>query len=66
MEKRARQFLDIAERYYERNKVKWVSLLQSIGLSFDEDIYNDTILNVYDKISSNMEFDEKTDDEIIG
>lgn len=66
MEKRARKFLDIAERYYERNKVKWVSLLQSIGLSFDEDIYNDTILNVYDKISSNIEFDEKTDDEIIG
>lgn len=65
MEKRAREFLMITERYYERNKVKWNSLLRSVGLQFNDDVYNDTILNVYEKIEKNNEFDEKTDDEII-
>lgn len=65
MEKRAREFLDITGRYYEKNKVKWTSLIKHIGLSFDEDIYNETILNVYEKINGEKEFDEKGDDEII-
>lgn len=65
MEKRAREFLDITGRYYEKNKVKWKGLLNHIGLSFDDDVYNETILNVYEKIEKNNEFDEKCDDEII-
>lgn len=65
MEKRAREFLDMTGKYYSKNKVKWENLLNHIGLSFDEDVYNDTILSVYEKIKGNNEFDERTDDEII-
>ena len=65
MEKRAREFLDMTGKYYSKNKVKWESLLNHIGLSFDEDVYNETILSVYEKIKNENEFDEKTDDEII-
>lgn len=65
MEKRAREFLDITSRYYERNKVKWDGLIKALGLQGDEDVYNDTILNVYDRIGTNDTFDDKTDDEII-
>lgn len=65
MEKRAREFLDIAERYYERNKVKWESLIRSTGLRFDEDVYNDTIIKVYERISRDEDYELKGDDEII-
>lgn len=65
MEKRAKEFLDITARYYERNKVKWDVLLKSLGLKFDDDIYNDTILAVYDKIEKGDDFEGKTDDEIM-
>lgn len=65
MKQRAREFLDITGKHYSRNRVKWDNLTQSIGLSFDEDVYNDTILAVYEKIENNSEFDSKTDDEII-
>lgn len=50
MEQRARNFLNLTSRYYEKNKVKWNSLLRSVGLVFDEDVYNDTIIKVYDKL----------------
>lgn len=64
METRAREFLDLSARMYEQNKDKWEHLLKSIGLSFDEDIYNDTIIKIYDKLV-NEEDIEKTEDEII-
>ena len=65
MKQRAKEFLDITGKYYSRNRAKWDNLTKSIGLSFDEDIYNDTILSVYEKIEKGDEFDTKTDDEII-
>lgn len=64
MEKRAREFLNLTSKYYEQNRVKWEHLLKSIGLSFDEDVYNDTIIKVYDKLM-NEEDIETTEDEVI-
>jgi hypothetical protein len=46
MEKRAKEFLEMSGRLYTANKEKWGKILGSI----DEDIYNDTILKVYDNI----------------
>lgn len=46
MEKRAKEFLEMSGRLHTVNKEKWAKLLGSI----DEDIYNDTILKVYDSI----------------
>lgn len=64
MEKRAREFLDISAKYYNEFKGKWTSLLHHIGLSFDDDIYNDTIIRVYDKLMNEEDLD-KTEDEVI-
>lgn len=64
MEKKAREFLDLTSRYYEKNKVKWTGLLKSIGLTFNEDVFNDTIIKVYEKINADEDID-KTEDEII-
>lgn len=65
MEKRAKQFLELSSRYYEHNKTKWNSLLKSVGLCFDEDVYNDTIIKIYDKIHSEEDDIETTEDEIL-
>lgn len=46
MEKRAREFLELSGRLYEANKNKWKKMVDG----FDEDVYNDTILKVYDSI----------------
>lgn len=46
----AEQFLELSGKLYQQNKVKWKSLLKKIDLSFDEDIYNDTIIKVYDHL----------------
>lgn len=46
----AEQFLELSGKLYQQNKVKWKSLLKKIDLSFDEDIYNDTIVKVYDHL----------------
>lgn len=64
MEKRAREFLDLSARMYEQNRIKWEHLLSSIGLKFDEDIYNDTIIKIYDKLM-NEEDITTTEDEVI-
>lgn len=64
MEKRAREFLNLTAKFYEQNRAKWENLLKSIGLSFDEDVYNDTIIKVYDKLM-NEEDIETTEDEVI-
>lgn len=64
MEKRAKEFLTISAKYYNEFRDKWTSLLHHIGLSFDEDIYNDTIIRVYDKLMNEEDLD-KTEDEVI-
>jgi DNA-directed RNA polymerase specialized sigma24 family protein len=64
MEKRAKEFLELSAKFYEDNKDKWQRLLIALGLSFDEDIYNDTIIRVYDKLMNEEDLD-KTEDEII-
>lgn len=46
MIERANKFLDIAGELYEENKKKWKKLVNG----FDEDVYNDTILKVYEQI----------------
>lgn len=46
MEKRAKEFLELSGRLYAANKEKWSKILGTI----DEDIYNDTILKVYNSI----------------
>lgn len=46
MEKRAREFLELSGRLYDANKNKWKKMVDG----FDEDVYNDTILKVYDSI----------------
>ena len=46
MEKRAREFLELSGRLYEANKNKWKKMVDG----FDDDVYNDTILKVYDSI----------------
>ena len=66
MEKKAREFLDLTATLYEKNKEKWSGLLKSVGLVFDEDIYNDTIIKVYDKMMADEETDQTTEDELIG
>ena len=54
MEKRAKEFLELTSRLYEENKRKWKVV--------DEDIYQDTIIKVYDAILKG----EDTDGDIVG
>lgn len=46
MEKRAKEFLELSGKLYITNRDKWKTMVDG----FDEDIYNDTILKVYDSI----------------
>ena len=46
MEKRAKEFLELSGRLYTTNKEKWKKMVDG----FDEDVYNDAILKVYDSI----------------
>lgn len=62
MEKSAREFLDLSGKLYDQNKKKWTKLVQGVGLKFDEDIYNDTIIKVYEHILNG----EDTDGDVIG
>ena len=50
MEKAAKEFLEQSGRLYETNKKKWKTLLKDKGLSFNEDIYNDSIIKTYEAI----------------
>lgn len=43
----AQRFLEIANRHYEDNKKKWKKYYQENDLEFDEDVYGDTIVKVY-------------------
>ena len=44
---RAAEFLAYSGEHYEENKKKWTTRLKKQGLSFSEDIFQDTILKVY-------------------
>lgn len=48
---KANEFLNYSGEHYEENKKKWSTRLKKQGLSFSEDIYNDTIIKVYDHIN---------------
>lgn len=53
MLKRAEEFLKLSGEHYVRNKKKWSSTVEG----FDEDIYNDTIIKVYDNILKGADTD---------
>lgn len=55
-----KDFLDYAAREYESNKRKWSTRLKKEGLTFSEDDYQNTILNVYDYL--NKHIDNKLDE----
>lgn len=50
MKKAADNFLKKAGEQYETNKKKWKKIIENKGYVFSEDIYNDSILKVYDAI----------------
>lgn len=49
-EMKGKDFLTYSGEHYEENKKKWSARLKKQGLTFSEDIYNDTILKVYEHI----------------
>ena len=61
-EQSAQNFLELSGKLYQQNKVKWKNLLKKVGLTFDEDTYNDTIIKVYDHLMKN----EYIPDDIVG
>ena len=44
------EFLEYAGTKYNENKKKWSTRLKKEGLSFNDDIYQDTILHIYDHL----------------
>lgn len=42
------EFLEYAGLRYEDNRKKWKTRLSKMGLSFDDDIFHDTLLKLYD------------------
>lgn len=58
MKKRAEEFLELAGRLYEQNKLKWSKTVDG----FNEDIYNDTIIKVYNSILNG----EDVDGDVVG
>lgn len=53
MEEQARKFLEYADRHYGEYKLKWKKYVTDSNLDFDEDVFSDTILKVYDYIIQN-------------
>lgn len=49
----ATKFLNLASSKYVDNKKKWSKYLTDRDVEFDEDVYSDTILKVYDYIIKN-------------
>lgn len=47
----ANEFLNYSGEHYNELKKKWSARLKKLGLKFSEDIFNDTILKVYDHIN---------------
>lgn len=50
---KTQEFLTYAGERYETNKRKWKERLKKIGYKFSDDIYNDSIIKVYDKLNEN-------------
>lgn len=50
MEKAANDFLKKAGENYNNNRNKWKKIIVNKGYEFSEDIYNDSIIKVYDAI----------------
>lgn len=50
---KAQEFLTFAGQNYDSNRKKWKERLKKIGHTFSEDIYNDSIIKVYDKLNEN-------------
>ena len=46
------EFLEYAGMHYEENRRKWAKRLGGYGLEFSDDIFNDTVLKVFDSLSS--------------
>lgn len=53
---KANEFLNYSGTHYNELKKKWAGRLTKMGLKFSEDIFNDSILKVYDHIV-NKEYD---------
>lgn len=47
---KANEFLNYSGEHYEKNKKKWSARLKKAELSFSEDIYNDSIIKVYEHL----------------
>ena len=44
-------FLAFSGQHYEELKKKWANRLKKAGLTFSEDIYNDSIIKVYEQLN---------------
>ena len=53
MEKKAKEFLELSGKLYEFNKKKWSKMVDG----FDDDVYNDTIIKVYECILDGEDID---------
>ena len=47
------KFMEFASKHYDVYKKKWEKYLFDKGIEFDEDVYNDTIIKVYEYINAN-------------
>ena len=47
------RFLKFANEHYEDYKKKWAKYLYDIQVDFDEDVFSETVLKVYDYINTN-------------
>lgn len=50
---KAKRFLKFANEHYDDYKKKWAKYLYDKQVDFDEDVFSDTILKVYDYIEKN-------------
>lgn len=46
----ANRFLQLVNKNYDEYKKKWISHNNQKGMTFDEDVFSQTILSIYDKI----------------
>lgn len=51
---KADEFLKYSGEHYNELKKKWSGRLKKEGLTFSEDIYNDSIINTYNYLNKNM------------
>lgn len=52
-ETQAEKYLNFVNSHYDDFKKKWSKHLHDKNIQFDEDVFSDTILKVYDYISKN-------------